>query len=287
MRNRFGPRHDAAWSFKGNPDAPTSNRSAAARPHLRRCGLACAAFALSTAAGADDSPTVTPYRPSVSTPAALSAPGWLEIEAGVLTARAADSARRQSLPYTLKLALTPDWGIRIGCDALVRQADADGSARRGGGDTTLVLKRRFALNEASALGLELGAKLATARSGLGSGHADIGFNAIYSTDFADGWHTDINLAATRVGGLEPGVGRWQKAWAAALSRNLTEQWGLVGEFSGTRQSGNASTTQALVAASYVLSRQVTLDFGVSKGLNAASGGWSAFSGVTFLAGRMF
>ena len=32
---------------------------------------------------------------------------------------------------------------------------------------------------------------------------------------------------------------------------------------------------------------VTLDAGVSKGLNAASGKWSLFTGVTFLAARLF
>jgi hypothetical protein len=30
----------------------------------------------------ENTPSVTPYRPSVSTPAALSAPGWLELEVG-------------------------------------------------------------------------------------------------------------------------------------------------------------------------------------------------------------
>ena len=32
---------------------------------------------------------------------------------------------------------------------------------------------------------------------------------------------------------------------------------------------------------------VSLDMGVSKGLNAASGGWSVFTGITFLAARLF
>jgi hypothetical protein len=86
---------------------------------------------------------VTPYRPSVSTPAALSAPGWLEVEAGVQSSKAVDPVRRESLPYTLKLALTPDWGVRIGGDALVHQREADGSVLRGGGDTTIVLKHRL------------------------------------------------------------------------------------------------------------------------------------------------
>jgi hypothetical protein len=87
--------------------------------------------------------------------------------------------------------------------------------------------------------------------------------------------------------VDAGVSRWQKSWAAALSRNLTEQWGVVGELSGIQQTGNARTSQALAAASYAFSRAVTLDIGVSRGLSAASGGWSVFSGITFLAAHLF
>lgn len=252
-----------------------------------RTGLACAALTLSAAVLADDSPAVTPYRPSVSTPAALSAPGWLEIEAGVQRSRADDPVRRQSLPYTLKLALSPDWGIRIGGDALVEQVNRDAPALRGGGDTSVVVKRRFALRDASAFGLDLGAKLPTAQAGLGSSHADIGLNGIYSRDFGADWHTDINIGATHLGGVDVGLSPWQNNWAAALSRNLNERWGVVGEFSGTRQRGSARTVQALAAASYAASRAVTFDIGASKGLSSGSGGWSMFSGVTFLAARLF
>jgi hypothetical protein len=193
-----------------------------------RAAILCMAFGFSVSARAHESPTVTPYRPSVSTPAALSAPGWLEIEAGVQNSRGEDPARRTSVPYTLKLAFTPDWGIQIGGDAFVYQVGADGSVARGGGDTTAVVKRRFEVNESSAFGLELSAKLPTARTELGSGHSDFGINGIYSSDFADNWHTDVNLAATRMGGVDEGVARWQKSWAAALSRALTDQWGVVG-----------------------------------------------------------
>ena len=38
---------------------------------------------VSVAQSAEDQPSVTPYRPSVSTPAILSAPGWIELEAGI------------------------------------------------------------------------------------------------------------------------------------------------------------------------------------------------------------
>src|SRR5215212_7684016 len=70
---------------------------------------------------AEDSPSVTPYRPSVSTPAALSAPGWVEIEVGGFHAHGPGRSRHDSLPYTLKLAFSEDWGVRIGGEGWIRQ----------------------------------------------------------------------------------------------------------------------------------------------------------------------
>jgi hypothetical protein len=258
------------------------------RHTLRRLALlAMTPLACATAAAAEDAPTVTPYRPSVSTPAELSAPGWLEVEAGVQRSRADDPKRRDTLPYTLKLAFTPDWGIRVGGDAVMRQLNADGSRLSGGGDTSVVLKRRFAVDSASAFGAELGVKFPTARGGLGSGHSDVGVNGIYSADFGGKWHVDLNAMATRLGGADPGTSAWQKGWAASLSRSLTDEWTVGGELSGTQQGGAARTAQALVAASYSVSPRLVVDVGASKGLNAASGGWSVFTGMTFLAARVF
>lgn len=257
--------------------------------NTRRCNVSCllatASLLACAAARADDSPSVTPYRPSVSTPAALSAPGWLEIEAGAVSSRDRDASRSASLQYTFKLAFTPDWGVRLGGDALVRQTPATGPATQGGGDTTVVLKHRMELNDDQALGLELGTKFPTAGKVRGSGHRDTGLNFIYSADFAQGWHTDINLLATRIGGVSAGTGRWQPGWAGGLSRNLSAEWGAVVELSGTRQRGSPSTTLALAAMSYAVSKGLSLDFGASKGLSAASGGWSAFAGLTVLATR--
>jgi hypothetical protein len=245
------------------------------------------AWLAAAAALADEPPSVTPYRPSVSTPAALSAPGWLEVEAGGQSTKFIDMVRRDSLPYTLKLAFTPDWGIRVSGDAYVRLRGPDDFALQGGGDTTIVLKRRLAVNESSAFGAELSVKIPTDGAGLGSGRTDSAFNGIYSSDFAPGWHVDFNASVAHIGGVDFGASPRLLGWAAALSRNLTEAWGVVGELSGTHQGGVGSTSQALVAASYSVSPALTLDFGVSKGLSTASGGWSVFSGATFLAARLF
>ena len=245
----------------------------------------CSAAALAQTSP-DDQPSVTPYRPSVSTPAALSAPGWLEIEAGVLRARGGGDTRRDSLPYTLKLAFTPDWGLRLGGDAWVRQSDETGQRISGGGDSSVVLKRRFGIDDASAFGLELGATLPTGRRGISSGKSDYSLNGIYSADIG-AYHTDINLTSTRIGAVDPGTSRAQALWAASLSKSLSDRWGVVGEFSGTRQRGVDGTSQFLVAASYNVSKSLTLDAGFARSLRSGVPDRSFFTGLTLLGPHLF
>jgi len=249
--------------------------------------LACALSAHAADAPDDGGPAVVPYRPSVSTPAQLSAPGYLELEAGGLRTTGPDSGTsRVTLPYTLKLAFTPDWGVRIGGDAWVRQAEP-GDSQSGSGDTSVVLKRRFAVSDATAWGLELGEKFATAGGALGSGHADTTVNAIFSSDFAPAWHTDLNLNETRLGVASGEPRQWQTGWAAAFSRTLTDAWGASGELSGTHQQSVANTAQALVAASWNASPAAVFDFGYARGLTDASPHNSFFAGVTVRLGKVF
>jgi hypothetical protein len=224
----------------------------------------------------------------VSTPAALSAPGWLEVEAGGLHEHDGGGSRRDSVPVTLKLAFTPDWGVRVGSDAWVRQRDESGDRATGIGDTAFVVKRRFAVDDDSAFGLEGGVTVPTSRHGIGSGSGkpDWGLNAIYSADFG-AWHTDLNAAATRLGANEAGTGRTQFLGAASLSRSLDEHWGVVGEVSGTHRRGADSTSQLLVAASYNVSKRLVLDAGAARSLRGGAPTWSAFTGFTWLAGRVF
>ena len=235
----------------------------------------------------DDGPSTTPYRPSVSTPAALSAPGWLEIEAGYEHDHGGAGVRRDSVPTTFKLAFSPDWGIRVGQEAWVRQDD-DSGRRSGIGDTSVVLKRRFAVDDKQAFGLEAGVTAPTGRRGIGSGSGkpDYGINAIYSADLGD-WHTDLNLVTTRLGQVDPGASRGQLLWAASLSRALNDQWGVVGELSGTHQRGTENTSQFLFAASCNLNKRLTLDAGAARSLRGGTPVWSAFTGFTWLAARLF
>jgi hypothetical protein len=235
---------------------------------------------------ADDELSVTPYRPSISTPANLSAPGYLELEVGALAVRSANTERRNSLPYGLKLAFNPDWGMRVTGEGVVAQTDASGHSVKGFGDTSIVLKHRFAADDLSAVGLELGATAPTGREGISAGSAAYAVNGIYSADIGS-WHTDLNLLATRVGKVDPGVSATQTLWAASLSRAANDRLGLTGEFSGTHQRGLARTSQFLFAASYSLSKVLVLDAGFSRSLHAGASDSSFFLGLTALGPRLF
>lgn len=70
----------------------------------------------------DELPSVTPYRPTVSNPAELSAARHLEIEAGFEYVNGGGLKERLATPVTLKYAFNRDWGIMFGRAALeIRQ----------------------------------------------------------------------------------------------------------------------------------------------------------------------
>jgi len=259
-------------------------------PGVPTLGLSSALLTLSLCgiARADDAPTPTPYRPNVTLPAALSAPGYLEIEAGGLQiGDMAGGAKRSSLPYAVKLAFSEDWGIRLTGEAYARLS-ADGQASlSGGGDTSVVLKRRFEVDKGSAFGLELGLNGNTAKTGLGADSSSATLNGIYSIDVAEGWHVDSNLNITHFRNTSDGLSSDMWGASAALSRTLSEKWGVLFEVSGTRRSGTDSTAQGLVAASYTVSSHLILDFGGARSLRSGPSNWTVFGGLTWLGPKLF
>lgn len=226
---------------------------------------------------ADDGPPVTPYRPSVASPAQLPAPGQLEFELGGLSEKN-DGERQDSLPYLFKLAFSEEWGVLFGGDALVSARDENGERHSGFGDTTLTLKRAFLIDDATGFGVEFTAKAPTAKDSLGSGKSDYTLNGIFSKDIGD-VHMDLNLNATRLGAIDPDTGRTQTGWASSFSTPVSEKWTATGELSGTHQSGTRNTALVLAALTYSPTPRMAIDFGVAKGLNNASQDWSFFTGI--------
>ena len=150
----------------------------------------------------------------------------------------------------------------------------------GFGDANVVLKRAWAVDDATGLGLELGVKLATAKDSIGSGNTDTSLNAIYSKDLGS-VHMDANLNFTRLGAVDVGTGRIQTGLSASFSTSLNSQWGVTAELSGTRRSGADSSRQVLGALSYSPSKRLTFDIGVARAAKPSPGATSVFAGVVF------
>lgn len=249
-------------------------------------GVVAALFAC--CAVAEDLPAATPYRPTVSNPADLSAPHWLEVEAGVQGDRGR-GVSGDSLPYLIKYAFSEDWGLLLGGNAYLRSVDSDGGVRSGFGDTQLLVKHRIKLGEQSAFGFETGLRAPTAPSGLGSSQPDYLFNGIFSSDIGagdDAPHLDINLGSTWVGAREPGSARLEFDWAASVSKNLLPRWNAAIEYSGTERGGTDGTRQLLAAVAFAARPSLVFDLGLARGLSAATTGWSVFAGVTAVVGRL-
>ena len=167
----------------------------------------------------------------------------------------------------------------------MRQKNADGSTLSGLGDAAVIIKRRFALDENTAFGLEGGVNLPAAKEGLGRRKTDYLITGIYSANLGV-FHADLNLSATRLGQVGDGESSLQTAWAAFISRPFGERWGVASELSGTLRKGAPSTAQFLLAESYNYSKRFVFDTGNAIGLNHASPDWSVFAGMTMLIGKI-
>jgi len=235
----------------------------------------------------ESEPAATPFRPTVASGAAISLPGWLELELGGQRLGGHGADRRGSLPYLLKYSVNEQLALLLGGDARVSSRPAGGPTLSGMGDTALTLKwRGTAAPAGTSYGVEASVKFPTAATGLGSGERDLGLKGIYGLDIAEGWHLDGNLLVNRLGGIEAGQGRLQSAWAMALSHSVGPAWTLAADLSGTHQRGVADTVQLLGAASYALSPRLVLDGGLARGLNRNTPKWTLFAGMTVLLGQL-
>lgn len=252
-------------------------------------GVWALALLTSCLAHADqEEPSATPFRPTVTSGANLSAPGWLELEFGGqrLGGNAAD--QRNSWPYLLKYSLNDRFALLLGGDAYVNVAPAQAPPFSGRGDTSLTLKYRAPdAVEGSSFGLEATVKLPTALDGIGSGQRDYSLKGIFGIDLPHAFHLDTNLMATRLGGVAVDQGNYQWTWAAAVSRQIGDAWTLAGDISGTNQRGAPSTAQFLSSVSYAVNKRLVIDGGFAVGLNSDTPKFTLFTGLTVLLGKVF
>lgn len=229
--------------------------------------------------------SVTPYRPTVTNSAGLSAPGWLELETGVIAQNNKDGSKQQALVFLAKLAFTPDFGVLLGADADVSRTDVDTNRVSGTGDTAFFLKHRFVMNDDAALGCEYGFKAPTTTTNLGGSKRDLVLNGIYSRNIR-GHSLDMNMNVTKLGDALASESAYQYGWSGTVFRPVDDKWGVMVELSGTARNGSIPENQWLVAGSYALSNKVVFDAGLSAGINSVSHRVALFGGVSMLLGKV-
>lgn len=247
----------------------------------------CCLLALATVTDAADL-KATPYRPTVSNPAYLPVPGYLEVEMGWQTLKGkANDTYVHSLPYLLKFGFTDRVGLLVGGQVLNVSDRRDSLAKSGSGDVFGLLKLVHPLDTPmpSALGLEAGVNHATSPIALGSGDTDGLLNGIYSAAFGP-VGVDLNLNYVRLGTASGGEGKDGLGWVTTLSYSVTDRLGVAGEFFGFHREGIRPFLQYLTAANYFITPRVVGDAGVAFGLTGASQEWTAFAGITVLTWKL-
>jgi len=197
-----------------------------------------------------------------------------------LTTRGHNRDSETSIPYLIKYAFDENLGVLVGGDSFLSD-HVPGDTASGWGDTSVTLKGRRAITQSTALGLEASVKLPTASNDLGSGRSDFTLNGIVSTEISE-FDVDANVSYTRLGVADPGTKRDVLGWAVAASHDITKQWGVAGEFSGSEQSGAPNETQFLAAVSYKAEPTLVLDAGGLVGLDHAAPRYGVFAGLTML-----
>lgn len=258
-----------------------------ARPRRAHGWLGASALSVCALAHTDDSavPTVTPYRPTVSNPADLPAPGWLEGEFWGLFVHNADRTRVDTAPLLLKYAFDDNTGLLFGGNAWDREPAADGRVRNGFGDTLLEWKQRFPVRHGLAFGLEAGGIFPTAPRGVGIGKPAWIAAGIVSADLG-AFHLDLNAGVLRATQHLPVASDWQANWAAALSHPLGSALTWALEFSGDDRRGSDHSRQVLAALSWQPMPRLELDVGLTHGYASTRGERGVFAGGTVLLGRL-
>jgi hypothetical protein len=232
-----------------------------------------------------EEPSVTPYRPTVTNSAALPIPGWIDFETGVARQEGKDGSTQSNLLYLAKFALTPDFGVLVGGDAFISQADANTPRLSGAGDTTLLLKHRFVVSDLAALGLEYGIKAPTAASGLGSGKSDLILNGVYSRNIR-GHNLDVNMNVSKLGVAGVNESAYRYGWSGTVFRPVNDKWGVMAELSGAMRQGTQPESQWLLASSYAWSNRLVFDAGLSAGISSNTHRLSLFAGMAMLLGQV-
>jgi hypothetical protein len=232
---------------------------------------------------ASDEPEANPARPTVSTPATLTAVGYLQFETGMLGATdSPEFSSQYSMNEVIKLAVAPRLEFLVASEP-VAHSIASANATNQPGDVSMGAQ--------VVLSPGAGARPTIALSYLGRAYAgdapDLDFgspaNSLVLLASADvrGFHYDTNALFNEV--VKGAVRRAQFGQTLSISHPLAGNFGLAGEiWHFTQPFLRANCVGNLGALTYSPRKTLVFDLGFNHGLTRTSTQWEAFAGFTYL-----
>lgn len=249
--------------------------------------------ARSTKAPAPDNlPTVNPYRPTVTDPASLTAPGYLEMEVGGADQHGgAGTHRAFSTPTVLKLTnLSKRLEFHVGYGGYLHLTGDDGVTSTGRGDLVPGVQYLFTAQTPKTYDIAARAeyKIPAAGRGLGTGKTDYDLLLLASKDYNNTLHGDYNIGIYQLGRASGRGVATQYLASAAFSTKLSDKLTLQDElyaFSGSSETNTIVST--LHALGYQPARNLAFDAGIDIGISHAAPKYTVLFGSTFFVGKLF
>jgi hypothetical protein len=260
--------------------------------------LGAAATATGQIATPPDPRTAQPERPTVATHAFTVAPGFIEMEAGVLQQRPDPASNQFGVPVLFKIGL----GSRLQLDVAagwMRDANG-GDAQSGVTDLTVGVKWRL-LDSAPVLGafaFQPTVSLPTGSAERGTGAGTTSLNLLLvSSHRIHRVALDVNAGIALRGGDGSAAPRTSTLWTVSTGIPVAGRLGWAAEFYGypgtAGPAGTAPVAAFLTGPSFSLTDSVVVDAGMIfnvSGLGTAIYGLgvnSIYAGVTWNMGRMW
>jgi hypothetical protein len=231
-------------------------------------------------------PAVNPGRPTLTDPAALTAPGWLETEFGIQQNLNRD--RSFGTPFLLKLTMNNRrLQYRLATDGYVRLGDSTD----GIGDTYIAAHYLFAPQERAGYDLagRLTIKLPTARRALGTQKVDFGALFLASRDYSRWIHADYNAGLTFLTRQNAPGNDTQLFLSASFTLPFRGgRWAYTNELTYFSPiSGVRAQVTTMHGLTYAVHRYDIYDVAMQWGLYGDGATWQILFGRTFYLGHLF
>ncbi len=232
---------------------------------------------------AQNAPMPNPGRPTVSTPATLTPPGYFQFETGVLSAWTSPELSSQTqLNEVVKFSFSSRIELLAAVEPLAHSRSAGVATNEAGG---VSLGVQTVLYQGEGARPTVGASYFHNVYGGNAPDLDIGsaMNSVLMLASADvkKFHYDFNLFLNEVV-AEP-VRRAQLGQSLSIAHPLTAKLAISGEiwhFTQPLLRGHAVGN--LWALSYSPNRALVFDAGFNRGLTSSSTQWEVFAGFTYL-----